>query len=468
MLGAGAGAARERPAATPRSRPAPCASPIDGVDDLRALVPDLTDAEVATTDFGTYPEARVLRRHGPGHRVPLPTPTWPRLLVTGATPPCAGCATRACGSPPTYGRQAYQVDGRFMLLGRADRRGVGRRAGPGRGAAPTVAATGGHRDPLRRPRHRPDRRRRRRARRAGPASTGDRRRCAADAVVLAARRLPGQRRVAHPVPRARLGPGQGARHPLQHRRRHPHGPGGRGVARRPLVRLPRGGLGPQRARVRRPRGRRRLPEAQLSARDHGQRRAASASSTRAPTSATTPTPSTAGAILAQPGQFAWQVFDAKVAHLLRDEYRIRQVTKVTADTLEELAGKLEGVDAGARSCDTVGRTTRRSAADVPFDPNVKDGRGTDGLAIPKSNWANPLDDAAVRGLRGDLRHHLHLRRAADRRRRPGARRGRPGHSRPVRRGEMVGGLFYFNYPGGSGLTAGSVFGRAAGRHAASS
>ena len=42
--------------------------------------------------------------------------------------------------------------------------------------------------------------------------------------------------------------------------------------------------------------------------------------------------------------FAWQVFDQKVEHLLRDEYRIKQVTKVVANTLEELAGKLEGVD----------------------------------------------------------------------------------------------------------------------------
>ena len=50
------------------------------------------------------------------------------------------------------------------------------------------------------------------------------------------------------------------------------------------------------------------------------------------------------AILEQPGQFAWQVFDRKVTHLLRDEYRIKGVTKVSADTLEELAGKLEDVD----------------------------------------------------------------------------------------------------------------------------
>ena len=32
-------------------------------------------------------------------------------------------------------------------------------------------------------------------------------------------------------------------------------------------------------------------------------------------------------------------------------------------------------------------------------------------------------------------------------------------------GELVGGLFYFNYPGGSGLMAGSVFGRIAGNRA---
>ena len=33
-------------------------------------------------------------------------------------------------------------------------------------------------------------------------------------------------------------------------------------------------------------------------------------------------------------------------------------------------------------------------------------------------------------------------------------------------GELVGGLFYHNYPGGSGLMAGAVFGRIAGRSAA--
>src|SRR3712207_2594712 len=52
-------------------------------------------------------------------------------------------------------------------------------------------------------------------------------------------------------------------------------------------------------------------------------------------------------ILEQPGQFAWQIFDGKVLHLLRDEYRIKQVTKVVADTLEDLMRRLDDVDAAA-------------------------------------------------------------------------------------------------------------------------
>jgi tricarballylate dehydrogenase len=42
--------------------------------------------------------------------------------------------------------------------------------------------------------------------------------------------------------------------------------------------------------------------------------------------------------------------------------------------------------------------------------------------------------------------------------------------RPIRglyaAGEMAAGVFYFNYPGSSGLTNGTVFGRIAGRNAA--
>ena len=170
-------------------------------------------------------------------------------------------------------------------------------------------------------------------------------------------------------------------------------------------------------------------------------------------------------VLAQPRQFAWQVFDAKVAHLLRDEYRIRQVTKVSAATLEDLAAQLEDVDA-ARALETIAAFNAAVRTDVAFDPNVKDGRGTAGLAIPKSNWANPLDTppfeayAVTCGITftfGGLRIGAEAQVLdVDLAPIPGL----------YAAGEMVGGLFYENYPGGAGLTAGAVFGRIAGTSAA--
>src|SRR5258705_408805 len=95
-------------------------------------------------------------------------------------------------------------------------------------------------------------------------------------------------------------------------------------------------------------------------------------------------------ILSQPGQFAWQIFDRKVLHLLRDEYRIKRVTKVSAATLEELVDKLDDVNP-ARALATIKAYNAAIKTDVPFNPNVKDGRCTMGLAIPKSNWANVID-----------------------------------------------------------------------------
>src|SRR5258705_4544923 len=98
-----------------------------------------------------------------------------------------------------------------------------------------------------------------------------------------------------------------------------------------------------------------------------------------------------GVILSQPKQFAWQIFDAKVSHLLRDEYRIPQVTKVTANSLEELAPGRDGLDPEAFLAEMKAYNVAVDV-DTPFDPNVKDGRGTIGLAIPKSNWANRIDE----------------------------------------------------------------------------
>ena len=47
-----------------------------------------------------------------------------------------------------------------------------------------------------------------------------------------------------------------------------------------------------------------------------------------------------------------------------------------------------------------------------------------------------------------------------------ADRGEKDERKLFAAGELVGGLFYNNYPGGAGLMAGAVFGRIAGRSAA--
>src|SRR5262245_35521106 len=80
-------------------------------------------------------------------------------------------------------------------------------------------------------------------------------------------------------------------------------------------------------------------------------------------------------ILKQPGQLAWQVFDAKTIPLLRDEYRIKRVTKASATDLETLARRMDGVDT-AGFLATVREFNAAVDARTPFDPAVKDGRRT--------------------------------------------------------------------------------------------
>jgi tricarballylate dehydrogenase len=167
-------------------------------------------------------------------------------------------------------------------------------------------------------------------------------------------------------------------------------------------------------------------------------------------------------VLKQPQQFAWQVFDAKVHDLLRPEYGHRNVTRVTASTIEELAAKMEGVNAD-RFIKTVRAYNAAVRTDVPFNHAVKDGRCTVGIEPPKSNWANPLDTppfeayAVTCGITftfGGLRTVPQTGQVVDVNFHP-----IPGL---YTAGEMVGGLFYFNYPAGTGLVSGAVFGRIAG------
>jgi tricarballylate dehydrogenase len=173
-------------------------------------------------------------------------------------------------------------------------------------------------------------------------------------------------------------------------------------------------------------------------------------------------------IMDQPNMFAWQIFDKKLLHMLRDEYRIKQMTKVTANTLEELVTKLDGVDP-KRCLETLKAYNKAVQTDVPFNPAIKDGRGTVGLTVPKTNWANVLDTppyeaysitCGVTFTFGGVKIDPANGQVED-----VAGKPMPGL---FAAGELVGGLFYHNYAGGSGLVSGSVFGKLAGTGAAAS
>ena len=170
------------------------------------------------------------------------------------------------------------------------------------------------------------------------------------------------------------------------------------------------------------------------------------------------------AVLQQPGQSAWQIFDSKVISSLRSSYRIRQVTKVTANTLDELVTRLEGVNP-RQALKTINEYNAAVQRQVPFNPNIRDGRGTTGLAVPKSNWAQTVDTPPFEayGLTCGITFTFGgLKITTDAEVVDIEENPIPGL---FAAGELVGGIFYFNYPGGSGLMNGAVFGRAAGQSA---
>ena len=168
-------------------------------------------------------------------------------------------------------------------------------------------------------------------------------------------------------------------------------------------------------------------------------------------------------ILRQPQGVAFQIFDDKVKHLLRDEYRIPQVTMATANTIEELADRLD------MNRDGLVRTVSEFNAAVQekeYNPTILDGKSTGGIEPPKSNWALPIDTPPFLGYAvtcgitftfGGLKIS-------------GRAEVQDCEGVPIpglyAAGELVGGVFYYNYPGGSGLIAGAVFGKIAGESAA--
>ena len=186
-------------------------------------------------------------------------------------------------------------------------------------------------------------------------------------------------------------------------------------------------------------------------------------------------------ILRQPSGIAFQIWDADGAKWLRsEEYSDDVVEKITGNTIEDIAQKLgdkgltntRGFLDAIKEYNSAVEAFKLENPSIAFDPSKKDGLSTrssaGGLRLDKTNWAVPIIKPpflAVKvtcgitftfgGLRVDPDTSAVISRIT----------GRPIPGLFCA-GEMMGGLFYDNYPGGSGLTSGAVFGRKAGRSAA--
>lgn len=167
-----------------------------------------------------------------------------------------------------------------------------------------------------------------------------------------------------------------------------------------------------------------------------------------------------GVVLQQPESRAYQIFDAELRpNLSKADYEMPGVSVYEADTMEELAAKLDlNQEAFLK---TVQDYNENINEDATYDPNVLDGRYAD--VIPrKSNWAKALDKGpfyaypvtcGITFTFGGVKTDVYGR----------VQNGTGEHIEGLyAAGEMLGGLFSNNYPGGSGLAAGMVFGRRAG------
>src|SRR5579862_8564517 len=100
----------------------------DSVDDLRALMPDLTDAEVASADFGSYSAAQFFDDMG---RVTeyRTDPELCEVLVGDCRATMLWMRDQGVRFLPIWGRQAYRIGGRFRFWGGLTVEAVG--GGPG-------------------------------------------------------------------------------------------------------------------------------------------------------------------------------------------------------------------------------------------------------------------------------------------------------------------------------------------------
>jgi tricarballylate dehydrogenase len=167
------------------------------------------------------------------------------------------------------------------------------------------------------------------------------------------------------------------------------------------------------------------------------------------------------AVLQQPGQQAWQIFDSKVFDLLYEEYQFYDARYEEADNISELLGKCNGLDAVAAEA-TLQEFNSNTKEAIDFDPTIKDGKLSISAGLYKSNWAQAIDSPPYRAypVTGGITFTYGGVKISER----AAVLDQSDNAIPglFACGEMVGGVFQGGYPGGSGLTSGAVFGRLAG------
>ena len=165
-------------------------------------------------------------------------------------------------------------------------------------------------------------------------------------------------------------------------------------------------------------------------------------------------------LLKQPQQTAWQIFDSNVTPYLQEGYLTGP--RVTADSIEELAQRLE-MPALVKTVEDFNNAVRD---DLPINYAIRDRRATAGITPPKSNWARRIDTAPFVAYQvavgitftfGGIKINSQAQVLNT-------------ENKVIRglyaTGEMVGGVWYFNYLGGGGAMLGVVFGRRAGASAA--
>ncbi len=91
----------------------------NGIDDIKTLVPDLTPAEVETTDFGTYTAdqffddmARITQNRA--------DPDLVKASRLQSFDSLNWMRRKGIRLIPIYGQQAFKIDGKFQVLGRLD------------------------------------------------------------------------------------------------------------------------------------------------------------------------------------------------------------------------------------------------------------------------------------------------------------------------------------------------------------